>query len=92
MTLKALLLDRITLIWFGLVAATVLSWEFGHGFGLDDYPRLSTVAILMIAFVKVRYVVLDFMEIRAAPRPLRLLLEAWTIVVCVALVALYLAA
>lgn len=90
--MRGLLLDRITGIWFLLIAATALSWEFGHGFGFGDNHRQATVAVIVIAFIKVRYVVLDFMEVRTAPLPLRLILEAWALVVCATLVVLYLPA
>ena len=87
--MRALLFDRITLIWFLLIAATALSWEFGHGLGFGDRYRHATVAVIVIAFIKVRYVFLDFMELRAAPLPLRLMLEAWAIGVGGAIIFLY---
>jgi hypothetical protein len=31
--------------------------------------------------MKVRYVILDFMELREAPRPVRIAFEAWPVVV-----------
>ena len=57
-----LLRSRITLVWFLLVAATALSWELGHGAGFDDV-HYASVAIIIVAFIKVRFVILDFMEI-----------------------------
>ena len=87
--MRALLFDRITLIWFLLIAATALSWEFGHGLGFGDRYHYATVAVIVIAFIKVRYVFLDFMELRAAPLPLRLMLEAWAIGVGGAIIFLY---
>ncbi len=39
------------------------------------------VAMLVIAFVKGRLVILDFMELREAPRLWRILLEGWLILV-----------
>lgn len=87
--MRALLFDRITLIWFLLIAATALSWEFGHGLGFGDRYHYATVAVIVIAFIKVRYVFLDFMELRTAPLPLRLMLEAWAIGVGGAIIFLY---
>lgn len=87
--MRALLFDRITLIWFLLIAATALSWEFGHGLGFGDRYHYATVAVIVIAFIKVRYVFLDFMELRTAPLPLRLMLEAWVIGVGGAIIFLY---
>ena len=87
--MRALLFDRITLIWFLLIAATALSWEFGHGLGFGDRYHYATVAVIVIAFIKVRYVFLDFMELRTAPLPLRLMLEAWAIGVGGTIIFLY---
>lgn len=84
-----LLRDRITWVWLLLVGATLLSWELGHGFALTNLDHVR-VGILAVAFIKVRYVILDFMEIRHAPRAMRLAAEIWTLVVCLALIALYL--
>lgn len=86
-----LLFSRTTVVWFILVAATLLSWEVGHGVGFDDL-RHAGAAIIVIAFIKARYVILDFMEIRHAPRAMRLVGEAWVVLVCVAVTGLMLAA
>ena len=80
---------RVTWLWLFLIAATVASWEFGHGLGFGENVRLSTTAVLVIAFIKARMVILDFMEIRHAPLALRLMLEAWTLVVAATLLILY---
>lgn len=72
-----------------LILATALSWEFGHGFGFGTHFNYATVAVLLIAFIKVRFVFLDFMELRTAPLPLRLIFEAWIVVVCGTLIFLY---
>lgn len=79
--------NRVTLVWFLLVVATAASWEFGHGVGFDSI-RHASIAIIVIAFVKVRFVILDFMEIRHAPLPMRIVGEVWGVVVCTALVVL----
>jgi hypothetical protein len=49
----------------------------------------TAVAVVLIAYLKVRLVFLDFMELRTAPLPLRLSVEAWAALVCGAVVALY---
>jgi hypothetical protein len=89
--MRSLFFSRTTLVWFGLVAATALSWEMGHGLGFTN-PRHAGVAILVVAFVKVRFVILDFMEIRHAPLFMRLVAEAWFVVACTTLVVLFLGA
>jgi hypothetical protein len=84
---KSLLLTRTTLIWALLVAATVMSWRLGHGIG-PGAARAAGPAILVIAFIKVRFVVLEFMEIRAAPLWLRLALQGWMVMCCALLMGL----
>jgi len=80
---------RITWLWVFLIVATIASWEFGHGLGFGENVRLSTTAVLVIAFIKARMVILDFMEVRHAPLGLRLALEAWTVLVAGTLLVLY---
>jgi caa(3)-type oxidase subunit IV len=78
---------RVAVTWLVLLAATLLSWESAHSSG--DY-RLASAVVLLIAFLKARLIGLEFMELRAAPRMLRAIFEAWTLVACAALLALYL--
>ena len=87
--MAALLQSRITGIWVGLIVATGLSWQFGHGFGFGEQFHYATATILIITFVKIRFVFLDFMELRTAPWPLRLAFEVWAVSICVILIGLY---
>ncbi|MCC6296345.1 MAG: cytochrome C oxidase subunit IV family protein [Pseudomonadales bacterium] len=80
---------RITLIWLLLMLATLLSWQLGHGAAPGTQRGGASIAILLIALVKARFVFLEFMELRGAPWPLRLAFEAWAVLVGVALIALY---
>jgi hypothetical protein len=80
---------RITLLWCLLVLATLLSLEFGHGLVFGHRQRLAAIAILLIAYLKARVVFLDFMELRHAPLPLRLVFEAWGILASGAIVVLF---
>ncbi|TDU28983.1 cytochrome c oxidase subunit IV [Panacagrimonas perspica] len=89
--MKALLLTRTTLIWFLLVGATLVSWELGHGVGLDS-AAAAGAAILLVTFVKVRFVVLDFMELRGAPNWMRAIAEGWIVLCCALLIGLFLVA
>lgn len=85
----SLLRSRITVVWLALVLATCLSWETVGDFAWTrDYRILSTI-VLGIAFVKVRYVMLEFMELRHAPLPMRLVAEAWCMVVFAAVAGFY---
>jgi hypothetical protein len=85
----SLLRARTTAVWLLLVGATVLSWEVGHGVGFDDV-RHAGIAILVVAFIKVRLVILDFMELRHAPLPFRIIGEIGPIGICAFLIAMYL--
>ena len=87
--MAAALQSRVTGIWVGLLVATGLSWQFGHGFGFGEKFHYATAAILIITFVKIRFVFLDFMELRTAPWPLRMAFEVWAVSICVILIGLY---
>ena len=64
--------------WLVLVVATFITWYLGE---VGAAGTAAIVAMLVIAFIKGRLVILDFMELRAAPRLWRVLLEGWLIVV-----------
>ena len=64
--------------WLVLVVATAITWYLGE---VGAAGTGATVAMLAIAFVKGRLVVLDFMELREAPKMWRVLLEGWLILV-----------
>lgn len=87
--MAGLLFHRATAVWLLLVGATGLSWAFGHGFGFGADFRYGTSAVIIIAFIKLRMVFLEFMELRHAPMALRLAFEGWTVVVCSCLIFLY---
>ncbi len=89
--MKALLLSRVTVVWGLLIAATLLSWQLGHGVGFDD-ARLAGAAILIVTFIKVRFVIRDFMEIRHAPRWMRRVGDGWILLIVALLVGLFLSA
>jgi caa(3)-type oxidase subunit IV len=64
--------------WLVLVVATIITWYLGE---VGAAGTSAIVAMLLIAFVKGRLVILDFMELREAPLMWRLLLEGWLILV-----------
>ena len=64
--------------WLVLLVATGMTWYLGE---VGAAGTSAIVAMLLIAFVKGRLVILDFMELREAPRLWRILLEGWMIVV-----------
>ena len=73
------------LTWAILTLATQLSWW------LDNTAVSNWIgtAVLLIAFVKARLVLMVFMEVGAAPAALRWCCEAWVIIACTAVIATY---
>jgi hypothetical protein len=84
--MTAVLWSRTTLIWLLLVAATALSWGIGHGVGITDV-RIAAVAIVATAFVKVHFVIFEFMEIRGAPTWMRRAADGWVAAIAGLLIA-----
>ena len=76
--MTALFRHRQTVVYLALVAATCVSFALGSSHGLEGGGvEVATAVVLAIAFVKVRYVGLDFMELREAATPLRVAFELW---------------
>jgi hypothetical protein len=75
----ALLRHRSTVVWMALVSATLLSAWLGSDqvFASATARTVGSSGILVMAFVKIRFVALDFMELRSAALPLRLCFDAW---------------
>ncbi len=77
---------RITVIMALLFMATLISWRLGNG-GAVAGSRTAAV-IIVIAAVKMRFVMRDFMEIKDAPLRLKLFCDAWIGVVAAAILIL----
>ncbi|MFB0874456.1 cytochrome C oxidase subunit IV family protein [Sphingobium sp. sgz301303] len=73
---------RKAVLWLVLVALTIVSLELFPGI-VGGNRQVAAAAVIVIAFIKVRIIGLDYMEIRNAPRLLRALFEAWTGIVLV---------
>jgi caa(3)-type oxidase subunit IV len=71
----SVLRERVTWVWLALIVLTgVTTW----GLSKDLFsPAVAVVGNFLIAAVKVRYVMLDFMELRQAPVPVRVAFEVW---------------
>lgn len=74
----AFLNNPINRAWLVLMIATAITWYLGE---VGAAGTGAIVGMLLIAFVKGRLVILDFMELRQAPRMWRLLLEGWMLLV-----------
>jgi hypothetical protein len=76
-----LLRERVTLVWVALMVATcVTTWVLSK----DAFsPQVAVVGTFVIAGLKVRWVMLDFMELRRAPRPAQVVFQCWIVAVTV---------
>ena len=70
--------NPINRAWLVLMIATAITWYLGE---VGAAGTGAIVGMLLIAFVKGRLVILDFMELRQAPPMWRLLLEGWMLLV-----------
>lgn len=77
--------QRATYIFAALVALTGLGYLVT---GLPEAEPIIWALVIILACVKVRWVLLDFMEVRTAPRKLRLLFEGWVVVLGGSLIAI----
>jgi hypothetical protein len=78
-----------TIVWFGLVGATLVSWYVGTDHWFDS-PTGITIAVLLVAFVKVRFVGMYFMDLREAPAHLRMAFDGYCVLVCALIIGCYL--
>lgn len=80
---------RTNIVWLLLMAVTITTtWVLSK----DAVPRqFGTVAILALAAWKVRWVLLDFMELRHAPLAGRIVFEVWAFGVAGMIAGFYLA-
>ncbi len=76
-----------TPLWLLLLVITAASAWLGGTQTVRD-ERYVGAAIVALAFVKIRFVMLDFMEIRRAPLAMRLACETWVIVLCATLISI----
>lgn len=81
----------ITLVWGILAALMIVSWMVGDGYLPGDRSTAGqiTIALMVIAFFKVRLVMLHFMEAKVAPLALRLLVELYVLGVCATVLLMY---
>ena len=78
---------RSTIVWLGLVIVTLVSFTVGADHGIGSGVALW---VLALALIKVRYVGLDFMELREAPLILRGIFETYCLALWLVLAGMYL--
>lgn len=83
---SSVLTDRTTVAWLILVVSTGVGLWLGQA-GQDNTQniRLAVAGVIVVAFIKVRIVGFEFMELKYAPRWLRHGFDAWLVAVCAAL-------
>ncbi|HUO49853.1 MAG TPA: cytochrome C oxidase subunit IV family protein [Acidimicrobiales bacterium] len=82
---------RLFVVWLVLVGITLTYLWIDHAGGVGG-PRASTavtVAAIVLALVKVRIIMREFMEVRHAPAPLCLLTDLLVVVMGAAMLATY---
>lgn len=88
--MKSIVQKGLNTVWLAPVLATWASWWLGvnHSPSTGAGTTIGTVAVLAIAFAKVRYIGLWFMELRTAPRHHRFFFAGWVYMVGFTLIAL----
>ena len=69
----------LTRLWLVLLLATVLSWWLGSDKPVASHQAgvLTAVSILVVAIIKCRLVIRNYMEVRFAPSWLQWTCDAW---------------
>lgn len=80
------LFNPVNRAWLVLLVATAITWYLGE---VGAAGTTAIVAMLLIAFIKGRLVILDFMELRQAPKLWRILLEGWIVLVSALILLAY---
>ena len=83
--------NRLLTSWLGLSLITLVSWWIGTNHGQRHFePNAAvTYAVLLIAAVKIRVIMREFMEVRLAPPLLRRVTDAWIALIFVLLLSVY---
>jgi len=80
---------RLVATWAVLLALTLLSFESAWGVTWLRDPAAAIALVIGVALLKVRIVILEFMEVREAPWVLRAPLEAWVVGIAAGILALW---
>jgi hypothetical protein len=82
----------VLIAWAALSAATVLAWLLtpGESQSATTLGKELVAAIVVLGLVKCRLVIRYFMEVRHAPRWLRIATDGWLAVLWPALLVIYL--
>jgi len=80
--------NPVVIVWAALVLATCAStWWLAKD---AVAPAIGTAAIVVIAAIKIRFVIGHFMEVRTAPLQLRVITDFWLLAVTGLILGVYL--
>jgi hypothetical protein len=82
-----------TYAWIILSAITMVSWSLapGHTRGAAAVASAPiSVAVILLGFIKGRMIIQYFMEVRTAPRWLKLFTDGWLTILWAGVLAIYL--
>lgn len=83
---------RLLVVWLLLCAITLVYLGLDHSSGDDTILSPSaavTAAAIGMALVKVRIIMREFMDVRHAPLLLRVLTDAWVVIMGVGMLTTY---
>lgn len=83
---------KLVFRWAILSALTLFSFESAWGFAWLQNQSVAIAVVIAVAMLKVRIVILDFMEVREAPWTLRGLIEGWVVAITCGILAFWYAA
>jgi hypothetical protein len=78
--------------WIALSAITVVAWRLtpGHSGTATQLSRGLICGIVLLGAIKCRLIIRYFMEVRHAPRWLKIATDGWVLVLWLALLGIYL--
>ena len=82
----------VTIVWIVLCAITVGTWWLSPANSTVAAVASTsiTAAVIVLGFIKGRLIIRYFMEVRTAPRWLRLATDGWLLVLWTAVLVIYL--
>jgi hypothetical protein len=92
--MKTALNKRLFIVWLILSGLSLGYLWIDHTADDHGMPKASTVvtvSAILIALIKVRIIMREFMEVRHAPRLLKRITDLWVAIMAVVLLGLYFA-
>lgn len=88
--MNPILLHRNSAVLLVLILLTLVSWYLAMSQEAIEVSQWSGVAMLFVAFVKVRLIIRNFMEVRGAPFALKVCGDVWVVLASILTVSAYL--